>query len=409
MKETIAIIVDIDTDNVQQFTSINMAFNRVLQEITNYETDNLMDKDELTEYLKALPALKDPLQPLLGMTLLERSQVDLKTIGTCSSSNYLMGKGIIIPCVHNKDGLVNGLLRAGTYLPKLGGVPSVYSEHATDNVFKSISASYSLDAAKDAIRQSAFRSIIRWELPYAFKGVVPKAVWGKSVLTANFLKRNFPKVLDFGSGNAAQFKLLRSLGSNITVFEPFAISHGKYSISEAHRVLSAFLDDYEQTETYDMVTLNAVFNSVPFVEDIEKIVVLTKFLATGSKALSVTSRSETFHGDVRTTSSLVIASGNEVDKKAVSSQISSNAGKVKVQNFYGTDDINKFYGAKGVPNVQGSYSRVVFHEPQFKVTRKKLEEAVNFEFGLSHEGRVFKDLRDRAVRIFLKKWDALNG
>jgi len=375
--------------------AVNFNFNRVLQEIEGEDTKAGID---VRGYLEALDDIDDIFRPLNEMTANNGEMNDDKE-GVCKVSEILYRKGkIIVPVISNGVCIVNGLKRANTYMNMFGCVPMVISENAKNDVFKEISAAYDFEKSKDKVRVGQRRHFIRWDIPYTYKSFVPESLRKGGELLVEYMKRNYQRVLDFGAGNTAQSKYMRQRGVCIIPFEPFSIRNGIFDIEETRENITRFLDDYEEHGYYDAVVSNAVLNSVPFKEDVEKVVVLTKFLSIGSKVLVASSRNRVFCGDIKKTSSMLTKDENQV----------SGASKVKVQMFHGKDELQAMFEG-GFARDDSDYSKVTVIKPKYKVCIKELIEAVNFEFGIKYMDRRLDSLRNRALSIFIKRHKEIYG
>lgn len=407
--EVVAAIVNQKKLDFNSTASINFLFNKVLQNLAHQEADvGQKDFDDLIEYLDSFEDLPDLLQPLKEMKMVDSNELielnDLSGIEVCKASiNLYKSCDAIVPLIVNTDGkVVNTLARLKAYSEMFNQVPVVYSDRATDQVFKVITASYSIEGAGlDVIRIGQRRHFIKPMLPFVYIALMPKKLYelGKPTLISNYLKEHFPKVLDFGSGNAKQTIKLRQQGCNITLFEPFSLSGDQqFSLLQTYNCIDTFLDSLNENKIFDAVVSNAVLNSVPTEGDLKHVITLIKFLASGSKVLSLSSRNTSSYDTAKNKSSALTLKGKN------NSMISSGS-KVKVQNFFDGDDLIRFFGEGRVKN-KGHYTRIVIENPHYKVELKDLLEAVEFEFHLTYQNRKFDDLYEKAVEVFTKVWQS---
>lgn len=225
-----------------------------------------------------------------------------------------------------------------------------------------------------------------------------------SIFKARYIQRNYNRILDFGSGNGKQSLYLRKKGLDITLFEPFAsaIKADNFSYYETYASLTNTLDSIERNLPFELVVSNAVFNSIPFESDRVHVSVLLKFLSVGAKTLLVTSRgvpAMESRESVGTATKI-----KDIDKK----HFISSGKKTKVQTFLTPDQLQEYFdmeqGFCGDKNKSYFYYRV--DNPKWKgLTKKRLLEAVEFEFGIKYFDRRFDDIKKRAIKIFSERFD----
>jgi hypothetical protein len=392
-------------DTSDSRTAINFSFNKVLQ-CFNYEESEVGPEDlaNTAKYLRSLPDLPNFLSPLEEIQTLPVeyfSKEPLDHVDECAASRILHKKArVIVPLVLNAEGkVVNSLTRLKYYTRALNQIPCVFSEHATQDIFSHITAAYKMEGASlDNVRVSQRRHFVTPTLPYVYTLIVPKKLHAKGAFLNKFLKSTYPRMLDFGSGNAQQSVCLRKEGYDLTLFEPFAVGDKfRFSLSLTYEGLSKFLDSIELNPFFHAIVSNAVLNSVPTAEDTGKVLKLLKFVGHGSKIMCVSSRNlKSFDRD-RSRGVTTTLPGQGTTKV-------SSAKKVKVQNFYNEDHLKEFFDGRGVTTTRGPYSAIVIKNPEYFIPKDELLEAVAFEFGLNYQGRVFEDIKARALEVFSKAW-----
>lgn len=211
--------------------------------------------------------------------------------------------GEIIPVIlDDQYNIVNGNARFQYYSKKFKQVPATIVPAANREVFRIATAKYSFNGKQDNIRTEQRRHYVQ----YGRAGVYKEALLGKrlcnasSTLIDKYMLRHYKRILDFGSGNGKQTITQRAGSYDITLFEPFATGDkAGLSIKQTYEILDKALDSIAKPEPFDLVVANAVINSVPFEDDLRKVVVLLKFLSTGAKTLIVSSRNLTDYGKAK--------------------------------------------------------------------------------------------------------------
>jgi hypothetical protein len=411
----------IDTSNYDRsrLNAINVIFNRELQEIGNIdvvyseeEKNNLINN--LYSELNKLPDKENLMQPLddieyLKVTDIKCKDISLGTLFNNSRSLYKLTKGAIIPIViDDNNNIINGVGRYTLYKDKFNYIPCVRVKGVPDNLFRLISASYSLKGKEDVIRTEQRRHYIEWCESKVFLNLL----FGiKKTISLSFLhnrlKEEYNRILDFGSGNGKQTVTHRFYKKvDVVLFEPFATAGvvGKFSMRETYNSINKFLDEYKRDSIFPLVRANAVLNSVPFYSDRVKIEILLKFLSCGSKALAFSVRNGSIHkekeGSFRNTMVL---------KEYGDNTIISNNYKVKMQKLHTLGEVLSVFEVDGntveYAGTSGKYIHCVIRNPKYHIDKEELLEAVRFEFGLKYDGRVFEDLCERAVSLFSLKYD----
>jgi len=319
--------------------------------------------------------------------------------------------GVVIPLICDENyNIVNGNARYIFYKKKFAKIPCIVAKGITPDIFKYITANYSLKGREDNIRVEARRHFIRPHLSKHHEEIAMGKASGNFPLAfrLNYQNKHYKHTLDFGSGNGKQTAFQRALGQNITMFEPFSTKKlGEFSLLETYTNLSTFLDELEANDIFDMVRANAVLNSVPFEEDLKKVVTLLKFLACGSIKLAVTGRNvrKLVKWEGRGTGTKIKDMGKSV--------IISISQKTKVQKFHTIEEMVEMFSDEGtgtealIVDGRSGDIAVEIRYPKYTIGKKELLEAVAFEFGMSYENRVFKDIKKRALQVFEERYDRL--
>lgn len=391
--------------------AVNFAFNKEMQEIVNKEETDLdveRKQQELLEYLESLDDIKDKFYYLKNIELIHKDkiiQTELKDKKAQSNSALLYNKAkAIIPIILDENlNIINGNARYQYYSTIFEKIPCIKVKGITNDVFKYITANYSLKGKEDNIRLEQRRHQVSNLLGGVYSEVLvgEKLAKASDAFRSKYMRTHYKRILDFGSGNGKQTVFARYKGHDITLFEPFATS-GKgldFSFKETYESLDNTLKKLAENEPFDLVVANAVLNSVPFEEDLKKVVTLLKFLSAGATTLIVSSRNIL---------SLKVNSKNNTAtsiKELGSKSFVSTGHKTKIQNFHTEKDMERLFGKGGKFKTKVQYTFYRIDYPKYTISKDELLDAVYFEFGIRYIDRVFEDIRDRAMVVFSERYD----
>ena len=392
--------------------AVNFAFNKELQEIvSNEETEvDVKEKqDQLLEYLESLDDVEDKFYYLKKTTLIHKTEIiqtqlkDKKSQGN-SALLYMKAKVIIPLILDENNNIINGNARYQYYSTMFDEIPCLVVKGITNDVFKYITANYSLKGKEDNIRLEQRRHQVANSLSGVYSNVLVGDVLadGSEAFRSKYMKTHYERILDFGAGNGKQTVFARHKGHDITLFEPFATAGEglAFSLKETYHSLENTLKELTKEEPFNLVVANAVLNSVPFEADLKKVVTLLKFLSAGAKTLIVSSRNIT---SLRTNKDSSTATKiSELGDKA----FVSTGNKTKIQNFHTTNDIEKLFGKGGKFKTKAQYTFYRIDYPKYTISKQELLEAVDFEFGIRYNNRTFTDIRDRAMLVFSERYDS---
>lgn len=399
--------------------AVNFMYNKEIQELNRL--DRTLGKDELEEIystmknkLIEMPDVDDISSNLKNIEMIRMDElnhnyrptrVSLKN----SSMLYSKTKSVIPVIINEENFIINGEARAALYDKKYGVVPCIRSIGITQEIFRFITGGYSFKGIEDSIRVEQGRHMVAW----SYNLNILNSMGGKKLhamphdMRFKYIRNNFPSILDFGSGNGKQSAALRRCHEDYTLFEPFAPGKkSRFSIKETYDIINAFLTRLENPKPFSAVIALAVLNSVPFKEDEEKVCTLLKFLSTGSKFLHVSSRNkETMHYSFK------VSSGLKLKDMGEGSFVSSGL-KTKIQRFHDVRDLDLLFGSgsnqKSIYGDSG-FVHACIYNPEYKIEKEQLLEAVEFEFGLKYNDRVFEGVRDRAIKVFSERYDRLKA
>jgi len=391
--------------------AVNFAFNKEMQEIVSDEeaSGNIAQKQqELLEYLESLEDVKDKFHFLKSTQLLHKDKIiqtelkDKKAQGN-SALLYMKAK-VIIPIILDENlNIINGNARYQYYRTIFDEIPCLVVKGITNDVFRYITANYSLKGKEDNIRLEQRRHQVANSLSGVYSNVLVGDVLadGSEAFRSKYMKTHYKRILDFGAGNGKQTVFARHKGHDITLFEPFATAGEglAFSLKETYHSLENTLKELTKDEPFNLVVANAVLNSVPFEADLKKVVTLLKFLSAGATTLIVSSRNIT--SLKCNTNNSTATKIEELGKKS----FISTGNKTKIQNFHTESDIEKLFGKGGKFKTKAQYTFYRIDNPKYTINKEELLEAVEFEFGIRYNNRTFSDIRDRAIMVFSTRYD----
>ncbi len=93
-----------------------------------------------------------------------------------------------------------------------------------------------------------------------------------------WLEQYGSSVVDFGAGSLQETRILRSVGVEVSPFEPYHCNGDIIDKEKSLRINRAFLNDVASGKPWTSVFLNSVLNSVPFQQDREHIATICQAL-----------------------------------------------------------------------------------------------------------------------------------
>lgn len=337
----------------------------------------------------------------------------------------MLTKGITIPLVVSADDvLANGSKRLFA-LAKSGveQVPVVYSSLPAATIeyyLNKISMDFDLKKTYSAqMRYGSFRRLRlkRDSLGHGFSAWIRMKEFAKCEQFDHSLPENVAKLekrfgrsfIDFGAGHFHETRMLRDVGIDVTAFEPYhVVDQDKPDLRSSREFTSVFLDRIARKHVFESVVISSVFNSVPFKEDRDKILTICAAL---SEKVFICTRADRDPQFLNINGRTHFSEGNfgHVQMKA---NYESNTivgeiitGAPKAQKFYTLaelkEQVEKFYH-----NVIGfdSGGNVYVHgSGPKKVDKKKLREAINFEFDLPYPNDESLGMHKEAVKAFIKR------
>ena len=400
-REVPAIIVEM-REGSERTAGVNVLFNRVLQEFHTVEEDYRALREEAVRVLESLPFQEDAFAPLQNMRaateheIAQVAQTQEAKAGKHLHAQVLYRKiGVMIPVISSGGEIVNGVVRAASYVAMCGTFPVIEAPASCGVVFKAITAVYNMEKMRDVLRVSARRSFFTIKPLAALNSFISREVLISTNALKWFYRQNFERILDFGCGNAQQSAPLRQMGVHITLFEPFVINRsGKFGFVQTRKIIESFLDDLEQNGLFDLVYSNAVFNSIPFEGDRCKVAVLLKFLSTGAKMFVMGTR--------KTLGKSVFQSQNKTG-------IGATRNLVKLQASFTKEQLHEYFDHKGHVSYYSNTIIYLVQKPKWQIEKSALLDAVRMEFGFRYYDRQFVSLQNRALAIFSELYDRHYG
>lgn len=395
--------------------AVNFAFNKELQEIKSNEGNSVdveTKQKELLEYLESLEDVQDKFHHLKQTQLIHKDKIkqsELKDKKSQANSALLYMKAkVIIPLIlDEKLNIINGNARYQYYSTIFDEIPCLVVKGITNDVFRYITANYSLKGKEDNIRLEQRRHQVANRLSGVYSNALvgDTLADGSEAFRSKYMQTHYKRILDFGAGNGKQTVFARHKGHDITLFEPFATAGEglAFSLKETYHSLENTLKELTKDEPFNLVVANAVLNSVPFEADLKKVVTLLKFLSAGATTLIVSSRNI---ASLKTnTDNSTATKIKELGSKA----FISTGNKTKVQNFHTENDIEKLFGKGGKFKTKAQYTFYRIDNPKYTIDKEELLEAVEFEFGIRYNNRTFTDIKDRAMMVFSERYDTFKA
>lgn len=337
----------------------------------------------------------------------------------------MLTKGIMIPLVVSGDGkLANGSKRLFA-LAKAGieEVPVVYSQLPSNFIeyyLNKISMDFDLKKTYSAqMRYGSFRRLRlkRDSLGHGFSAWIRMREYSKCEMFDHTLPENVEKLqkrfgksfIDFGAGHLHETNMLRNVGIDVTAFEPYHVTNQDKPDKEASRHLTAlFLDRVARKHQFESIIISSVFNSVPFKEDRDKILTICAAL---SDKVFICTRADRDPQFLNISGRTHFSEGNfgHVQMKA---NYESNTivgeiitGAPKAQKFYTLDELKEqvgkyYYNAIGFDSGGNVY---VHGSGAKKIDKKKLREAIIFEFNLPYPNEESLGMEKEAIKAFTKR------
>lgn len=221
-------------------------------------------------------------------------------------------------------------------------------------------------------------------------------------------KKYGDKIVDFGAGKLNNTRILREAGIFVSAFEPYFVTVGdKVHKETSLKIANQFLDEVESGIEYTSVFISSVFNSVPFIEDREKIAVILAALCVPNAQVVCWCQSYK-------AAQFISASGKGLKEATKASffmeyepnvSLSDLSHHLKVQKGHTEQEIIRIFSPvfKNIKRLEMLHAFWYLEATQPVVDPKKLAEALDFEFELPYPDGSTLGLSARARQAFEKR------
>lgn len=414
--------------------SINILFNRGTNDLKKDTTVEDMKKFlstiNISELADAIPDKTED-DRYRCFDAVEMSVVELVDKNESNFNNYAMNtarslsiKGINMPIICTKDlKVINGIGRLMlASRNKKESIRVVFIEdHEAEfcnAMLNYLSMDFNLhEKYRDMLRFNAFRrpSNTRPYLGMAFTFSIHKKAMKEFDISVPANKKKWIEfygrnVIDFGAGLLTESKLLQKNGVNANPFEPFVLNEKNAVCRETtYGVGLSFIEKINSYE-WDSVFMSAILNSIPFIEDRKKVLIIISALCGRTTRV--------FSNSVSVNSSRYMdVNGEEVKNKQsedclkfkLEYEEGITIGDIretpKVQKFHTLKEWNELWSERfervKVGEQKGNVL-VIASNPK-KITLQELEDACNFEFNMVYPDGERLNLHKEAFEALKEK------
>lgn len=419
-------IVRVDGLKESDRRGLNILFNLATNDFERADLRNQIAEEKIelsVQCLEKFPCLKFSMEPV--DELIEKYGLSYWDSSGWQFTKSILLKGIMVPIVVSNDGkIANGIKRLFAYAKQgVEMVPVVYSELPAayiSHYLNKVSMDFDLRRTYSSqMRYGSFRRLRlrRKYLGHGFSAWIRMQQYLRCELfdhtkpenKIKLRKRFGNSLIDFGAGHLDETKILQAIGLDVVPFEPYHVMDKEEPDLEASRnITREFLRAVASGKKFDSIVISSVFNSVPFREDREKILVIAASL---SQKVFICSRAtrdpQLLNTKGRTNYSdsnfgYVNVLANYEDNVILGEIIS---GAPKAQKFYQLDELKELVG-RYFKNVVGfeSNANVYCHgEDPLKTDKARLREALLFEFDLPYPGNRSLGMASEAIEAWTKR------
>jgi len=419
--------------------AVNVAFNRATNDLDCGDTPKnitealaRVDLDALAnaipdkspdtpDFYPCMKAQEMPLAPLL------KANTGRWITYAASISKTLYLKGVVMPVVATKDlKVVNGIGRlqmlAENKKPSIAVVFVTEAEaRLADAMLNLLSMDFDIhNRYRDLLRYNSFRRLrgVRKQLGRGFIFAVAGSKTSKHFDVTEpqnaerWIKEHGKMVLDFGAGHLYETRILRSIGVQVTPFEPYRVDASE-DIDKAESLSLTrefFYDIANRNLQYTSIFISSVLNSVPFAEDRRHIACICAALASPHTKLYAAATSMNQAG-MRQVQGVKYLSKTQATARLFLLEYEpgitlgdiSNQPKVQkyhtLQEFYGL--FKEFFAVVKV-NDSNHNVQAVCSNP-LRINAKDLRKALEFEFDLPYPDGSRMGLVDEAIEAFSQR------
>lgn len=219
------------------------------------------------------------------------------------------------------------------------------------------------------------------------------------------------KIVDFGAGHLQETDLLRSVGVDVTPFEPYRLDPSgeteEISKDESQRVCREFLEAVRTKKQFTSIFIASVLNSIPFASDREHVVRICAAIAS-SKTTCYAVASSDKHIDLKNLKAKFLNQRMEQLCKMVLNyeenvMMGDMQDKPKVQRYHTPEqfyDLFKTSWGKVQVRYDTSTNVAATAKDPLPVDPVKLRETIEFEFDLPYPDGSTLGLVDEALEAF---------
>jgi ParB-like nuclease domain len=434
-------VVTIPSPGEELERSVNILFNLCTNDHAtkaDFGAKAALDLDSLSQF-ESLPDTSDrypclqqyAVEPSTFLPQLTPDRVSMATVGF---ADHLHDLGIQIPVVLDEDGMiVNGGARLMSAIAKgIVAYPAVRVVENADALklfLNKITMSFDLKKAfGEELRYNSFfrqnsQTIHRTILGVGFfqwvfgaearQGGNPWLMKNLTVLEGDNLRRwkeeHGTVVIDFGAGRLDNTRKLQAVGITCIPFEPYCMKPGKdeITLTGARAIARRFLFWLKSRPHIDSLFCSSVFNSVPFKQDRDYLMVIFQAICMHGSRLYLHTLSDT------QLASQVFNNGlNATTRKDNAILLDSEPGvyimrvmtdNAKVQKFHNKEELiamgHEFFHRVKYYSANGS-SHGIKCEGSKTIDWRELVKALEFEFDLPYPGDRRLGLVELAIECF---------
>jgi hypothetical protein len=419
--------------------AVNVAFNRATNDLDCGDTPKnitealaRVDLDSLAnaipdktpdtpDFYPCMKAQDMPLAPLLKAN----SGRWITYAASISKTLYL--KGVVMPVVATKDlKVVNGIGRlqmlAENKKPSITVVFVTEAEaRLADAMLNLLSMDFDIhNRYRDLLRYNSFRRLrgVRKQLGRGFIFAIAGSKTSKHFDVTEpqnaerWIKEHGKVVLDFGAGHLYETRILRSIGVQVTPFEPYRVDASE-DIDKAESLSLTrefFYDIAHRQLQYSSIFISSVLNSVPFAEDRRHIACICAALASPQTKLYAAATSMNQAG-MRQVQGVKYLSKTQATARLFLLEyepgitLGDISNQPKVQKYHTLREFyelfKEFFEIVRV-NDSNHNVQAVCSNP-LKINVKKLRDALEFEFDLPYPDGSRMGLVDEAKEAFSQR------
>lgn len=421
--------------SLEQRKAINIAFNRgtndMATETTSYNLAEAIRDSDVVAMAAGLPdstdlypcqrTAEEPIYPLLAANKGTWNR-HAKVV-----SRMLSHRGIEMPVIVDEhDKVINGVGRLEHYATrKYPTVPVLRLRGKTAELARAMLNLLTMDfdihnRYRDDLRFNSFRRTahIRTTLGLGFTFAVIGSKNSDELQVTNpthlsaWKKVHGDTVIDFGAGHLTETKLLRSVGVDVTPFEPFRCDPNRADTvmrEESTLLGRELLRQVGEGKQWTSVFISSVLNSVPFIEDRRHIITLLAAMTGNGRCYAVAK--SVAHGSWKTLTGGSVINSRNASYAGFSigyepgTVLTDLADQPKAQKYHTVDELRALFKERfGEVHAAHSQANVqIIAGKPLPVDPQALAAACDFEFNLMYPDGKRMGLGDYAREQFGKR------